>query len=73
MPCVGIEPTIPASERAKTVHAINLSATVTDRLIHYTNTKFVIIHYMKYRVSIEELHIMLSSLFILTLVLHFMM
>jgi hypothetical protein len=31
MPCVGFEPAIPASERAKTVHALNRSATVTGR------------------------------------------
>jgi hypothetical protein len=29
MRCVGFEPTIPASERAKTVHALDRSATVT--------------------------------------------
>jgi hypothetical protein len=30
MPCVGFEPTIPASEqRAKTVHALDRTATVT--------------------------------------------
>jgi hypothetical protein len=29
MPCVGFELTIPASERAKTVHALDRSATVT--------------------------------------------
>jgi hypothetical protein len=29
MPSVGFEPTIPASERAKTVHALDRSATVT--------------------------------------------
>jgi hypothetical protein len=29
MPCVGFEPTIPASERAKTVHVLDRSATVT--------------------------------------------
>jgi hypothetical protein len=29
MPCVGFEPTIQASERAKTVHALERSATVT--------------------------------------------
>jgi hypothetical protein len=29
MPYVGFEPTIPASERAKTVYALDLSATVT--------------------------------------------
>jgi hypothetical protein len=30
MPWEELEPTIPASERAKTVHALDLSATVTD-------------------------------------------
>jgi hypothetical protein len=29
MPCVVFEPTIPASERAKTVHTLDRSATVT--------------------------------------------
>jgi hypothetical protein len=29
MPCVGFEPKIPASERAKTVHGLDRSATVT--------------------------------------------
>jgi hypothetical protein len=29
MPCVVYEPTIPASERAKTVHVLDRSATVT--------------------------------------------
>jgi hypothetical protein len=29
---VGFEPTIPASERAKTVHALDRSATVTGAL-----------------------------------------
>jgi hypothetical protein len=29
MPSLGFEPTIPASERAKTVHALDRSATVT--------------------------------------------
>jgi hypothetical protein len=28
MPCVGFEPTIPVFERAKTVHALDLAATV---------------------------------------------
>jgi hypothetical protein len=31
MSCVGFKPTIPASERAKTVHASDRSATVTGR------------------------------------------
>jgi hypothetical protein len=31
MPWVGFEPTIPGSERAKTVHALERSATVTGR------------------------------------------
>jgi hypothetical protein len=35
MPCMGFEPTIPQSERAKRVHALDLSATVTGRTIWY--------------------------------------
>jgi hypothetical protein len=38
MPWVGFEPTIPASERSKTVHALERSATVTG-LIKFTQTK----------------------------------
>jgi hypothetical protein len=33
MPCVGLEPTIPASERGKTFHALDRSATVTDFVV----------------------------------------
>jgi hypothetical protein len=36
MPCVGLEPTIAASERPKTVHVLDRSATVT-RIIINTN------------------------------------
>jgi hypothetical protein len=32
MPCVGFEPMIPASEQAKTVHALDLSATVIGQI-----------------------------------------
>jgi hypothetical protein len=35
MPWVGFENTIPASERAKTVHALDRSATVTGKLFLY--------------------------------------
>jgi hypothetical protein len=35
MPWVGLEPTIPASERAKTVHVLDRSATVTGQFIYY--------------------------------------
>jgi hypothetical protein len=35
MPCVGFEPTIPTSERAKTVHALDRSAIVTGSLQNY--------------------------------------
>jgi hypothetical protein len=39
MSCVGYEPTIPASKRAKTVHALDRSATVTGyRLYMYVIT-----------------------------------
>jgi hypothetical protein len=33
MPWVGFETTIPASERAKTVHALDRSATVTGKTV----------------------------------------
>jgi hypothetical protein len=38
MPCVGFEPTIPASERAKTVRALERSVTVTG---HYLKLDFL--------------------------------
>jgi hypothetical protein len=34
MPWVGFEHTVPASERAKTVHALDCSATVTGEQFH---------------------------------------
>jgi hypothetical protein len=34
MPCVGFEPTIPASERAKAVHSLDRSATVTGFILN---------------------------------------
>jgi hypothetical protein len=37
MPCVRFEPTISASERAKTVHALDRSATVTGQIHTYNN------------------------------------
>jgi hypothetical protein len=40
MPCVGFEPTIPASERARTVHALDRSATVTG------NFFFLLFYYL---------------------------
>jgi hypothetical protein len=41
MPCVGFEPTISASERAKTVHALDLAATVTGTYIHINTDTYV--------------------------------
>jgi hypothetical protein len=38
MPCLGFELTIPASERAKIVHALDLSATVTGTTTTTTTT-----------------------------------
>jgi hypothetical protein len=38
MPCVGFKPTIPASERAKTVHSLDRSATVTGTWMNSTRT-----------------------------------
>jgi hypothetical protein len=40
MPCVGFEPTISASERAKTVHALDRSATVTGSEFDLSKFKF---------------------------------
>jgi hypothetical protein len=46
MPCVEFEPTIPASEQTKTVHALDCSATVTGNanniLIEIDNENAVI-------------------------------
>jgi hypothetical protein len=39
MPWVWFEPTISASERAKAVHALDRSATVTGKLADFTNYK----------------------------------
>jgi hypothetical protein len=39
MPWMGFEPTIPGSERAKTVHVLDRSATVTGSLKRYENLK----------------------------------
>jgi hypothetical protein len=36
MPCVGFEPTIPASERAKIVHPLDRTATVTGQVLIIT-------------------------------------
>jgi hypothetical protein len=47
MPCVGIEPTIPASKRAKTVHALDSSATVTGYLtFNRHKLLYIIIHFI---------------------------
>jgi hypothetical protein len=39
MPYVEFEPTVPVSERAKTVHALDRSATVTGYVLGVTNIK----------------------------------
>jgi hypothetical protein len=40
MPCVGFELTIPAFERAKTVHAVDRAATVIGMYALYISTAF---------------------------------
>jgi hypothetical protein len=40
MPCVGFEPTIPASEQAKTVHILDRLATVTGSFSSVTPRKY---------------------------------
>jgi hypothetical protein len=49
IPWVGLEPTIPASQRTKTVHALDRSATVTGD--HHNNTS----------ISFYQLNIILSA------------
>jgi hypothetical protein len=44
MPCVGFEPTITASERAKTFHALDRAATVTGSVSPITNPNSVSSH-----------------------------
>jgi hypothetical protein len=51
MPCVGFDPTIPASERGKTVHVLDRSATVTG-LRQFTN----IYYQIKAMLSIADRH-----------------
>jgi hypothetical protein len=46
MPCVGFEPTIPASERAKTVHSLDRSATVTGTGIYIPICNFYVLHHL---------------------------
>jgi hypothetical protein len=43
MPLVGLEPTIPAFERAKTVHALDRAATVIGDKSHAYKNNFVYI------------------------------
>jgi hypothetical protein len=42
MPCVAFEPTITASERTKTVHALDRSATVTG-IPPFTKPKYLLL------------------------------
>jgi FAD synthase len=53
MSCVGFEPTIPDSERAKTVHALDLSATVTGHIALYGKKIIVLENISKERVLIN--------------------
>jgi hypothetical protein len=46
MPWVGFEPTIPAFERAKTVHALDRAATVIGRHITHALTNSVLIKFL---------------------------
>jgi hypothetical protein len=41
MPWVGFEPSIPGSERAKTVHDLDWSATVTGKYLYITGYKYM--------------------------------
>jgi hypothetical protein len=50
MPLLGFEPTIPASERAKTVHTLDRSATVTGKFLSYFSR--IMPKYSNYRLII---------------------
>jgi hypothetical protein len=54
MPCVGSEPTIPASERAKTMHALDCSATGTENYRDKFTVINVPIYFLILRCSDEE-------------------
>jgi hypothetical protein len=43
MPCVGFEPMVPTSERSKTVHALDRSATVTGFLLTSSTTNLLVL------------------------------
>jgi hypothetical protein len=43
MPSVGFEPTIPAFQRAKTVHALDRAVTVIDTHNTYSNNTLILI------------------------------
>jgi hypothetical protein len=47
-PWVGFEPTIPASERAKTLHALDLTATVTGPETNIRLLKFKLLHHITF-------------------------
>jgi hypothetical protein len=50
MPWVGFESTIPASERAKTVHALDRAATVISDLLVYTFGKETFLYFLTFMV-----------------------
>jgi hypothetical protein len=64
MPCVGFEPTIPASERAKTVHALDRAATVTC-------AKSFPIYYSPVIISFDSIYSEIILLLLLLLLLPF--
>jgi hypothetical protein len=61
MPQMEFEPTIPAFERAKTVHTLDRAATVIGKLTTYD---YKVIN--KYRSSLKELFSVSSTTFIFT-------
>jgi hypothetical protein len=60
MPCVEFEPTIPASERAKTVDALDCGATVTGLYIIYYLFYFVFIYLFKLQMSFYPVAVILQ-------------
>jgi hypothetical protein len=62
MPRVGFQPTITASERAKTVHALDRSATVTGADVHDTRQLYTyILRYLDRHMYLTSSHFGLNG------------
>jgi hypothetical protein len=64
MPCVGFELTIPALERAKTIHALDRAATVTSSHL-YINLTFYVMYLFLMRLAVRDRLIKVDFYFVL--------